>query len=170
MHLRLVTAQPRREPSGMPTLYAYADCRMVPLTTDLLHLSLQMSDDPAIKLLRDNERAHDIYLTPGLSYAVISGGMMLATLGIIPIRHGLAMGWMLPSADKRGMAFVTRCAIACLDAWQRDPRFRRIEIHVRADQPWRESFARRLDMTEGWGPLRAWDELGRDYWLYARVA
>jgi len=110
-------------------------------------------------------------LQPGLSFGLMDGGALICACGVFLAHFGKAQGWMMvtPLATRRHMAFATRRAEEHFARWQQNPAFRRIEVHIRADQPWRENFARRLGMTEGFGPLKAWDPKGRDYWIYARV-
>ncbi len=142
----------------------------VSLTPELLALAVSMQDDPAFAHQSDEMLAR--VCIPGLAFATLDGGTLIAALGIIPVWPGRALGWMFPTpiADKRQLTFTTRLARGHFDRWQRDPAFRRIEIMIRDDRPWRESFANALGMTECFGPMRAFDTAGRDYWMYARVA
>lgn len=147
-------------------------CRIVPLTHELLQLALAMAGDEEVAAMADSSRALALYLTPGLSFAVLDGGMLVACLGLVPVRATCAQAWMIrsPSAVRRQMAFVVRRTIEYWAGWQKDAAYRRIEWHVRDGEPWREAFAARLGATECFGPLKAWDRLGRSYWQYARVA
>ena len=136
-------------------------CRLVHLTPELF--SMVMQDKSVLPFA----------LVPGRSFAVLEGGTLACALGIFPVHFGRWHGWLIktPMATRRHMAYASRQARLHFDRWQReDPSCRRIEIQIRADQPWRESFAKALGMTEALGPMRAWDIEGRDYWLYARIA
>lgn len=154
----------------IPVRQSVANLRTIPLTADLLVQAAEMSDGQMSSLLAAETFAR--ILTPGLSFAVLDGEQLVSVWGIVPIWHGLAQGWQVftPLARPRHKAGTTRIVRARFDQWNVMPAYRRIEIHVRADQPWRASFAHRLGMTEEPALMRCWDAQGRDYFLYARVA
>jgi hypothetical protein len=143
--------------------------RMVPLTESAFRMvaamqpGAQQNWDIAWRMANVKDHA----------FAVLDGGDIICAWGAFPIHFGRAHGWLLrtPFARPRHMAFTTRKGRECFDWWQEtDPVYRRIEIQIAADQPWRESFAKRLGMTEAFGPMQAWDAQGRDHWQYARIA
>lgn len=157
-NLRLVPRAPR----------PVAALRFVDLTPELLTLAAASEIEPR-PLTPEIVRAA---MAPGLAFAAFDNGMVISAGGIAPLWHGMAQGWLMVTtfATVRHMAAVTRFARQRFDEWNAMPAYRRIEMQVRADRPWRQSFAARLGMTECWGPMRAWDAQGRDYYLYARVA
>lgn len=140
--------------------------RSVNLTGDILAMAIQMAGNTGL-----TDAAFARVLVPGLSFAVLDGGALVAVWGIVPNWHGLAQGWQVftPLARPRHKARITRIVRRLFDEWNTMPAYRRIEIHIRADQPWREGFAARLGMTEEPALMRCWDAQGRDYYLYARV-
>ena len=147
---------------------------LVPLTRALLDQVAQLGTDPLAAEIA--ERAGESYarhvLQPGLCFAALDGGYLLGAGGLVPLWHGRAEAWMQVThlAERRHLAWATRAIAEFFAKRQRDPAFARIEIYIRADAPWRESFAGALGVTEAHGPMRRWDVLGRDYFLYARVA
>ncbi len=143
--------------------------RTVQLTPELLRLALETERDP--DMARHSENVE--YLARQQeSFAHLDGGLLVGASGVVLLHFGRAAGWMLVTrmAERRHLAAMTRFARMKFDGYQKDPAYRRIEIDIRADRPWRESFAARLGMTEALGPARARDPDGRDYWLYARIA
>lgn len=161
MSLHLVTTSP---PRPAP--------RKVPLTADLLAMAAACATDPYHGEMASRPAIAQNMLQPGLSYAFMEGGLLLGVCGLIPTKPGSCGGWLLITvhARLRHLAHITREIDAFFTLKQRDPMLARIEFHIRADAPWRESFAKRLGMTEGFGPMKKWDPRGLDYWQYARVA
>lgn len=141
--------------------------RTVRLTPELLRLAIETERDGTLSTVNV-----EYLVRQPESYAHLDGGLLVGASGVTLLHHGRALGWMLVTrlAGRRHLAAMTRFGAAVFDRLQRDPAWRRIEIDVRADRPWRESFAARLGMTEALGPARARDPQGNDYWLYARVA
>jgi len=71
-------------------------------------------------------------------------------------------------ARPRHLVMAARWACAFLDVRQRSPQFRRVQMFVRANEPWVVSFTKALDFRLE-GKHEAWDALGRDYYCFARV-
>ena len=153
---------------GFPVHSSIRRCRTVPLTPELLQMAIGMQGDMEMVGLAEQMRV----IIPGLTFATIEGGELISALGIMPVHYGKAMGWMFPSpiATRRQLVYTVREARRHFDIWQQDPCFRRIEVYIRDDRPWRESFARALGMNECFGPMRHFDTAGRSYWVYARIA
>ena len=147
-------------------------CRLVPLTAELLAIAMAASGDGALVEHAQRPEVLRQVLAPGLSFAVLDGGILAVAYGIFPVVYGRAHGWMTrtPLATRRHLAYAVRQAADHLAIWNAQEPYRRIEIQIQDGQPWRESFAKRLGMNECLGPARKWDHLGRDYWLYARIA
>lgn len=161
--LRLV-----EKPAPAPAVWAPPACRHVPLTEDLFRIvySCQPNPVPVTEAVLGNVLARDY------AYAILDGGVVACALGVFLIHPGRAHGWILktPLARPRHMAYAVKNARERFDFWQAsDPNFRRIEMQVADGEPWRESFAKRLGMTCE-GLMRKWDVIGRDHWLYARIA
>lgn len=146
-------------------------CRVVDLTPAALAAMADMQTDPSLIGTRDPEMQARACIQ-GLSFATVDDDMLISALGVLPIWPGRALGWMFtaPNATRRQLVYTVRQARLRFDMWSTIPQLRRIEIMIRADQPWRESFARALGMNEAFGPMKAFDSLGRDYFMYARVA
>ena len=145
--------------------------RIVPLTPELLAGAVLEERDP----LTLRQAAHPAwpaqFLAPGtVSGALIGDGRVLAAGGLIPQVPGRALAWlMLSAAARRGeRVLALRQVQTVLAERHADPAFRRIEMFVRAAEPWCGSFGQLMGF-EREGLLRAWDELGRDYVLFARV-
>lgn len=145
--------------------------RFVPLTRELLAGALLEERDPLAMRQAQYPFWWDQFLAEGsVGGALIGGGRVLAAAGLIPQVPGRALAWLMlsPAADRRARVTALRHVGSVMDACQGDPAFRRIEMFVRAAEPWCGSFGRILGF-EREGLLRAWDELGRDYVLFARV-
>jgi hypothetical protein len=107
---------------------------------------------------------------PGLAFALLDGGEVVAGAGLVPMWHGRAEAWQLTSRHARPRQLVAAARIAAreLDRRQCDPAFRRIEIYVLAGARWCASFVAALGF-EREGLLRRWDPAGRDMWICGRV-
>lgn len=142
-----------------------------PLGPDLLARAIAGERDPVIRHLaietRFLERALGGETRGGV---LVVEGRVLCAAGATLCWHGRAEAWMFASAtaSRRALACATLACARELDDLRYDRRWRRVEMMVCAGAPWRESFARRLGMTEE-GRAAAWDPAGRDYVLYARV-
>lgn len=145
--------------------------RMVPLTPELLQAIAAAEIDGLTSEMAGHPSFTMNALQDGLSFAMLDGGYLIAAGGLFPLWSQRWMGWGLVTsfARPRHLAFATRWARAWLDRKQRNPVFRRVEFTMLADQPWRESFAQALGVTEGLGPVACYDPKGRSHWLYARV-
>ncbi len=145
--------------------------RIVPLTKELLAGALLEERDPLAMRQAQHPFWWDQFLAEGsVGGALIGGGRVLAAAGLIPQVPGRALAWLMlsPAADRRARVLALRHVRGVMDRRQADPAFRRIEMFVRAAEPWCGSFGRIMGF-EREGLLRAWDELGRDYVLFARV-
>lgn len=107
----------------------------------------------------------------GPSFALIDGGELVGAGGLVPHWPGRAEGWWLTSkwARPRQLVRAVHLAREFLDRCQRDPAFRRIEMFVRAEAHWAFSFVEALGFHLE-GVLKAWDPIGRDMLLCARIA
>lgn len=156
------------KPAPPPAVYRPSNCRHVPLTEELLRIVMACQPTPA----EPTDAQLASVLARDHSFAILDGGELVCALGVIPIVHGRGHGWLLrtPLARPRQMAYAVRQAREHFDRWQaEDPAYRRIEFVVKAGEPWRESFARRMGMTCE-GLMRCWSVDGEDHWLYARIA
>jgi hypothetical protein len=106
----------------------------------------------------------------GLAYAMIDGGEVPIGAALLPHFWGHAEVCCFVSrfARPRHLVLAARWARAFLDVRQRSPQFRRVQMFVRTNEPWSQSFPRALGF-ECEGLHGAWDAAGRDYWCYARV-
>jgi hypothetical protein len=145
--------------------------RLVPLTRTLLGLALQLERDAATAKLSNLLSHAKIVLQPGLGVAAIDGGVLVGAGGLAPVWRGRAEAWLLVSriAERRSVVAALRLARDWLDAMQREPPFRRVEIFVRWKEPWRESFAAALGFALE-GRLARWGADGEDHAIYARIA
>jgi hypothetical protein len=102
--------------------------------------------------------------------ALVARGRVQVAAGVIQHWPGRAEAWMLcgAAASRAELVLACRHIRAVLDYLQRDPEWRRVEMCVLAEAPWRPSFARALGFRCE-GVLAAWDPLGRDHVMYARV-
>ncbi len=108
----------------------------------------------------------------GDAYAIIDGAHVVAGGGMALRVHGRAEAWSLITvfARPRHLLLFTRYCRAHMDKRQRDPAYRRIETFLRDTSDFcAHTFARAMGFTEI-RPLEAWDSLGRDYLLCARIA
>lgn len=144
--------------------------RLVPLDPLLLSLAVAQERDCVTAAFA----AAPGYVAQALSgpaFALLDGGDLIGAGGLVPHWRGRAEGWWLTGqcARPRHLVRAVRLAREFLDASQCDPAFRRIEIFIRAGEPWASSFARALGFTCE-GRLQAWDPAGRDMVLFARIA
>lgn len=149
------------------------DLRFVRADRDLLAQAAAEEIDPLTAEMCSGESvASHLLAVPDLAWCMLGRGRVLATAGLVPHWPGRAEAWMLRSRLITSREFVFamwRCK-AVLDARQRDPTFRRIEMFCRR-APWNMVFATRLGFTlETPNGMRAWDTRGRDHMLFSRVA
>jgi hypothetical protein len=106
----------------------------------------------------------------GLAYALIDGSEVPIGGALLPrfYGHAEACCFITRMARARHIVVASRWARAFLDKRQRDPQFRRVQMYIRANEPWSQSFPRSLGF-ECEGLHAAWDAAGRDYWCYARI-
>ena len=144
--------------------------RFVPLTRELLNLAVDLERDPLTAEMAEGDGFAARCLVTSLSFAMLDGGILVGAGGLSPQWYGRAEGWWLVSthASRRHLAIAARYARAFLDKRQRDPMFRRIEIMVRADVPWCDSFAASMDFVFE-GDAQSYDASGRDYRRFSRI-
>lgn len=146
--------------------------RLVPLTEELLLWAAEEEADPVTAELAKTPRWASQFVAPGtMGAALIGDGRVLAAGGLLPQWPGRACAWLMlsPRATWGQKIRALRKMRLTLDAAQRYPEWRRIEMAVRVEAPWCERFAEFTGMRFE-GLLRAYDPLGRDYKLFARVA
>ncbi len=143
-----------------------------PLTMDLLLGAVAEEQDP---LTRELAAATPLFLqqflTP-ISVAMIGRGRVLGAAGLMPQWPGRAIAWMSLSAEasRRERARLLIHVRGIMDETQREDRaYQRIEMHVRAAEPWCAVFGRALRFHAE-GVMRSFDPYGRDYVMFARVA
>ncbi|HEV2186382.1 MAG TPA: hypothetical protein VGR70_04200 [Stellaceae bacterium] len=143
---------------------------IVPLHPELHRLAV-LEERDALLAERSEGPAAEARHCNRWGYALLGRGHVLAAGGLVPLWAGRAEAWLLVSryASPRDLVPALRHARDVLDKRQRDPFFRRIEINVRWEAPWRESFVSALGfeleaIMDSWGPD------GADYGLYARIA
>lgn len=146
--------------------------RIVPLTPELLDWAILEEVDPATQRLAETPGWAAMFTAPGTwGEAMLGRGRVLAAGGLVPLWPGRGLGWLMlsPFAGQRDRhQALTRARTMMCEA-QRLPAWRRIEMYVRADEPWCDRFGRLMGMTCE-GTMRRFDPLGRDYLLFARVA
>jgi hypothetical protein len=151
-----------------------SDARFVPLTAELLDWALAegAAVDELLRGMGANARVLRAAMEPpNRAEALLGRGRVLAAAGMILHWPGRAEAWMMvsPFAARRDLVRVVRRCARAIERAQADPVFRRIEMNVLASAPWRHSFAAALGFRLE-GVARAWDPLGRDFCVYARVA
>lgn len=147
--------------------------RFVPLTAELLDWALaeQPAASEAVRIMGvDGGTLRSALHWPHRAEAMLGRGRVLAVAGVIQHWPGRGEAWMLasPAATRADLVRACRRMRAVLDEMQDDPVWRRIEMHVLAEAPWRLGFAAALGFTAE-ATLRAWDPAGRDFVMYARV-
>lgn len=144
--------------------------RLVPLDPVLLGIAVAQERD-SVTAAFAAAPGYAAQALSGPAFALLDGGAVIGAGGLVPHWRGRAEGWWLTGqcARPRHLVHAARLARAFLDDRQRDPAFRRIEIFIRAGEPWASSFARALGFTCE-GRLQAWDPAGRDMCIFARVA
>jgi hypothetical protein len=154
----------------MTQIAVYRDLRVVPLTRELDRQLFEREqwtlpegaepavNDPAARRCND------------FAFALLRGDAVLAEGGLIPLWPGRAEAWLLVGRDtsRRDLVPALRHARTIIEGCQRNPDFRRVEIHIRWEMPWRDSFARALGMSLE-AQLRAASPTGGDMAIYARV-
>jgi hypothetical protein len=144
---------------------------IVPLTASILAIAVVNMKDSSLAAMARTSAFADLALAPGgYARALIAPGRVLACAGLVPHWPGRAEGWMItaPHATRRDLVAAVRAARAALDVLQTDPIWRRIEIYVRADAAWTDSFTAVLGFQRD-ACLRAWAPDGADYVLYSRI-
>lgn len=144
--------------------------KLVPLDRLSLQAAIQSERDPVTaEFAARDAYAHQVMTGP--AFAAMDGDQLVAAGGLITHWCGRAEAWSLVSkhARPRQVVGAIRLARAVLDEHQKDLLYRRIEMFVRYDCDWAHDFARALGFIQE-GLLEAWDPLGRDMWLFARVA
>jgi hypothetical protein len=146
--------------------------RFVPLTEELLLWAIAEEPDPLTKWMADRTPgwARQFTQPTSIGIALIGDGLVLAAAGIIPQWPGRAHAWLMlsPRAKWKHKRQALRRLTKAMKAAEKHPEWRRIEMFVRADEPWCDRFAAFLGMQFE-GLARAWDPLGRDYKMFARV-
>ena len=145
---------------------------LVALDDTLLKLALTLERDAMTAQMSNLYDASPLLLQPGLSVAFVEDGYLLGAGGLAPVWNGLAEAWLLISilARPRHIVAGLRAAKRWLDAKQRDPAFTRVQLYVRADAPWRQSFVAALGVERDGALLKRWGRDGADYCLHARFA
>lgn len=144
--------------------------RLVKLDPLLLALAVDAERDSLTAEMASREDfAYRAFSGP--AFACLDGGELVGAGGLVPHWHGRAEGWWLTGqcARPRQLVNASRLARDFLDRRQRDPAFRRIEIYVRAQERWADSFAHALGFKRG-RLLHAWDPVARSYWMFERIA
>lgn len=144
--------------------------RLVKLDKLLLALAVGQERDPVTAEFACRD-AFAVQALSGPAYALIDGGELVGAGGLVPHWPGRAEGWWLTGkcARPRQLVKAVHLAREFLNARQRDPAFRRIEMFVRGEERWALTFAEALGFSLE-GVLKAWDPMGRDMLLCARVA
>jgi hypothetical protein len=144
--------------------------RIVPLSRALLDLARMLERDPLTAAMVQGEAFATVATIDGLSVAMLRGGYFCGCAGLIPRWTGRAVAWSLISefCDKRDVAVGVRYFRRFMDMKQRDPMFRRIEMHIAVDIRGGANFARALGFAFE-GRCTAYAPDGRDFDLYARV-
>ncbi len=146
--------------------------RIVPLTAELLAGAVIESGDPwAAELAATPGYLASMMAEPAACEAMLRDGRVLGAAGVAPQWVGRAVAWLLRSPEcgrADGVRLLLRAARR-LAALEQDPRFRRVEMYVCAEEPWCDRFGAAMGMRAE-GDLRAWDPAGRTFRLFARVA
>jgi hypothetical protein len=145
--------------------------RFVRLTADLLAWALLDDPDPSVRAIADmTGLLRRIAEPPAFGEALLDQGRVMMAAAIVPHWPGRVEVWSTISrfADYRHRAVAWRRCQAALDAAAQTAEARRMEMTVRADAPWRDTFAHLLGFQLE-GVMRAWHPNGSDYCLYARI-
>lgn len=144
--------------------------RLVELDELLLREAIGLERDTMIAALCEGRAFAARALIPGLAVAAIEGGEVLGAGGLIPHWPGRAEAWLLVSraASRRQVVAGMRLARQWLDRRQQFPLFRRLEIYIRTEAPWRQSFAAALGFRRE-ANLEAWGPDGEAFTLYSRI-
>lgn len=147
--------------------------RIVALDRHLLARAVDSERDPLTAEMASGAFFADramLAASYGLAFALIDGAEVPMAGGLFTHWHGRVEGWWLVSRTvrRRHLVHVARTSRAFMDKRQRDPAFRRIELHVRTGERWSNSFAQLMGF-EFEGLHRAYDASGRDYRSFARV-
>lgn len=146
--------------------------RIVPLTPELFGWAVLEETDPVTQELAQQPGWAASFVGPGtIGEAMLGDGRVLAAGGLVPMWPGRGMAWLMlsPFAGRRDRAIALTRAQTQMKAAQQHAAWRRIEMYVRADAPWRDTFGDLMDM-QCEGLMRGFDPFGRDYLLFARVA
>lgn len=146
--------------------------RIVPLTEELLRWAAIEAPDPATaEFTRDTNWEAQYVTPPAIGEALLDGGRVMAVGGLLPLWPGRGLAWLMlsphaaPAHKVRAMRQIRRRLFEA----QAGPAWRRVEMYVRQSEPWADRLARYLDMRLE-GTMAAFDPLGRDHKLFARVA
>jgi hypothetical protein len=147
--------------------------RFVPLTLELLEWALAEREAASPEACAYRQPGHVLEQAlrpPHRGEALLGRGRVLAAAGLTVHWAGRAECWMLvsPFATRADRVRAVRRCRRTLDEMQADPMFRRLEMAVLESAPWRDSFAVALGFIAE-ATVRAWDPLGRDHVLYARI-
>lgn len=142
--------------------------RLVKLDALLLKSAIAAERDPVVAEFASRD-AFAAAVFAGPAYAAIDGGVLVAAGGLILHWQGRAEAWSLISryARPRQLVKAIRMTRIVLDVVQGDAAFKRIEMFARCDCAL--SFAAALGFAQE-GRLKAWDPIGRDMALFARIA
>lgn len=143
--------------------------RLVWLDEDLLAEAVELERDPLIAEMASGPQFAARVLS-GAAYAVLEGLELVAAGGLVLYWAGRAEAWALVSrrATRRQIVEAIAHGRRVLDKRQRDPSYRRIEMHVR-DAHYARTFGHALGFRLA-GAETAWDPAGRDYLLFERIA
>ena len=143
--------------------------KLIKLDSALLETAIACERDAVAAEFARTPSYGQIVLSGPAAYAVLDGETLVAAGGLILHWQGRAEAWSLVSryARPRQLVRAVRMTRVVLDEVQRDSAFRRIEMVVRCEA-FARSFAAALGFAEE-ARLKAWDPLGRDAYLFARV-
>jgi hypothetical protein len=146
--------------------------RIVPLDRLLLDFAIEGERDTMAARVVVTDEQRNALLNEH-AHALLSRGLVVMAAGLILWWPGRAEGWVFVHREARPREIVYGCHAVrrWLDRIQEeDPlKYRRIEIAVRRDAPWRETFTGMLGFKLE-GILEAFDTEGRDACVYRRLA
>jgi hypothetical protein len=146
--------------------------RIVPLDRLLLDFAIEGERDMLAARLFVTDQQRQLLLNEH-AHGLLSRGIVAMAAGLIEWWPGRAEGWVFVHREARPREILYGCQAVkqWLDRIQKeDPlKYRRLEIAVRRDAPYRETFTRMLGFRLE-GVLEAFDPAGRDCCVYRRLA
>jgi hypothetical protein len=143
-----------------------------PASAAVLRMALEESREPwRAEAMTQSAWVERAMVCPAWTAAWIDGGTVVAAGCLILHWPGRAEACAVVNrrATTRQVVQATRAARRWIEARQRAPALRRVEVFMPHRSPWRVTFMRALGFRRE-ARLRRWGPDGADYDLYAKVA